>query len=1354
MQTFHYLSRCIAGCLLLFVALVNAVHAAPPGAPTGLTVLEASEGKADATWTAPLNNGGSPITGYRIERATGTDGDFMELIFSSSGFGIFGTTFLGESGLRAATTYRYRVFAINNDGESSPSDIASITTGKRAPDPPSNLTATSTRPDEITLNWMPPADDGGTPIMGYHIKRVTLPSSQPTTTLVANAGVVTSYTDTVSAGTNYGYEVFAISTLRTRETLAMPSVVPLQSLSSGRVDVMTSPAIAPDAPTGLMGAAQGQSQIDLTWTASLRNGGAPITGYRIERSSQTSFAALVVAGSTTLGVTEFMDTGLDPGSTYHYRIKAVNSAGNSAPSNTFSGTTRASNTVPDAPTGLMEVVQGRNQIDLTWTAPFSNGGSPITGYRIERATGTGGNFMDLVADTMDPATTSYNDTGLMAATTYRYRVSTINALGTGAASNTVTAMTIAVTAPSVPRVFSSMSTENIILNRNNVTLHWLPPLDDGGAPITGYIIERYVDAPVDAMFDTRNSPNPTATSYTDATMQLNQITYLYRIRAVNQNGLEGPTLGGAASYRVAIETITLSAAPTGLTGVAQGQDQIELTWTVPEDFGALGSSSFTGYRIERATGTSGNFMELAANTMDSATSYNDTGLMAATTYRYRVSAVNTFSPGDVSNVATVTTAALTAPSISISPAMLIATVGNAITTNPITITNTGGAVASYSISPNLNANTGLDLDTSTGSISGTPTMAANALTYTITATNSVGSNSAMVTISVQSLPVPNISISSSMLTAAVGTAIADITIDASAGGAVASYSISPNLNANTGLSFNTANGIIFGTPTMAANAVTYTITATNNAGSNSAMVTISVQSLSVPNISVNTATLAATVGAAIPPITIDASAGGAVASYSIMPAITNGLSFDANTGSISGTPTAVAAAVTYIITATNNAGTNSASVEITVNVVAPNIRISPRIPTFTVGTEITPTTITNSGGAVASYSISPNLNAITGLSFNTTNGIIFGTPTTVATTAVYTITATNSGGSSSDLIIISVQAALAAPNISPSMATLTATVGGGAITSITIMNDGGAVPAIGGYSISPPIANGLGFNSDTGEIFGRPTSRPANSVVIYTITATNSAGTDTATITITINAATPTLAAPSISISPATVTATAGTAIADISITSSGGAVASYSIMPAITNGLSFDASTGTISGTPTAAANEISYTITATNTGGMAMATVAITVNAAAVAVPSIIPSVTALTATQAVAITPITIDASAGGAVDSYSISPNLPAGLSIDTDTGTISGTPASPASAQTYTITATNTTGSDTASVTITVNACPHYHHQCTLIATVGTAITPTTITSTGGPVTSYGISLASGQSLNAAHRAEL
>ena len=61
-----------------------------------------------------------------------------------------------------------------------------------------------------------------------------------------------------------------------------------------------------------------------------------------------------------------------------------------------------------------------------------------------------------------------------------------------------------------------------------------------------------------------------------------------------------------------------------------------------------------------------------------------------------------------------------------------------------------------------------------------------------------------------------------------------------------------------------------------------------------------------------------------------------------------------------------------------------------------------------------------------------------------------------------------------------------------------------------------------------------------------------------------------------------------------------------------------------------------------------------------------------------------------------------STGGAVVSYSVSPSLPAGLSLDTSTGSISGTPTAVTSSATYTITATNSGGTDTASMTIVVN----------------------------------------------------
>ena len=117
-----------------------------------------------------------------------------------------------------------------------------------------------------------------------------------------------------------------------------------------------------------------------------------------------------------------------------------------------------------------------------------------------------------------------------------------------------------------------------------------------------------------------------------------------------------------------------------------------------------------------------------------------------------------------------------------------------------------------------------------------------------------------------------------------------------------------------------------------------------------------------------------------------------------------------------------------------------------------------------------------------------------------------------------------------------------------------------------------------------------------------------------TVTATDTAGqTAIQTFAVTVVDTTP-VAIPSISISPATVTATVGTAIANITIDSSGGAVASYGIAPTLPEGLTLDTSNGTISGTPTATAPSRTYTITASNSAGTDTAMVNITVNAAPV--------------------------------------------------------------------------------------------------------------------------------------------
>ena len=150
--------------------------------------------------------------------------------------------------------------------------------------------------------------------------------------------------------------------------------------------------------------------------------------------------------------------------------------------------------------------------------------------------------------------------------------------------------------------------------------------------------------------------------------------------------------------------------------------------------------------------------------------------------------------------------------------------------------------------------------------------------------------------------------------------------------------------------------------------------------------------------------------------------------------------------------------------------------------------------------------------------------------------------------------------------------------------------------------------------------------------------------------------------------------------------------------TISGGTITSWATYPALPSGVVIY-SNGEISGTPTSLSSLTTYTIYANNTGGSTSTTVEFTVND--VAPYALFYAGSPYSYTMGSAISPVT-PTSLGGAVITWSVSPNLPNGLTLDSSTGEISGTPNVISSSTTYTITAENTGGSDNVSITIEVN----------------------------------------------------
>gem|GEM_PF-6587783 len=683
---------------------------------------------------------------------------------------------------------------------------------------------------------------------------------------------------------------------------------------------------------------------------------------------------------------------------------------------------------------------------------------------------------------------------------------------------------------------------------------------------------------------------------------------------------------------------------------------------------------------------------------------------------YTVTAANS---GGTTTASVTITVNDVAPVIAYSPAAYTFTKGASMAT--AAPTSTGGAVVSYSIAGTLPL--GLSFDTVTGVLSGTPTvLQTSPVSYPVTATNSGGSATASVTITVNDAA-PVIAYSPAAYTFTKGAPTATLA-PASTGGAVVSYSVSGTLP--TGLTFDGATGIISGTPTaLQTTPVSYTVTATNSGGSATASITLTVNDVA-PVIAYAPAAYAVTKGAAIAAIT-PINTGGAVVSYSISGTLPAGLGFDTVTGTISGTPTALQTTpLSCTITATNSGGSSTASVSITVNDAAPVIAYTPASYTFTKGTVIAPITPASTGGAVVSYSIAGALPA--GLSFDTATGIISGTPTVLQTpSASYTITATNSGGSTSTGLSIAVNDVLPVIAYTP---TAYAFNKGTAIPPITPASTGGAVVS---YSIAGTLPAGLSFDTATGVLSGTPTVLQTTPVS-YTVTATNSGGTDTATLSIVVKDALPIIA-----YVPAAYAFTQGTPITAVTPTSTGGAVTSYSLSGALPAGLTFSSFTGVISGTPTVLqTTPVTYTVTASNSGGSTTASVSITVNDVAPSNLAYLQPAWFFTKGQFNSTYAPLHD---GGAITGCTSSPALPAGLNLTTTDCTISGAASAPSAATTYTVTATNSGGSTSTSVDITVRDVPPVisYSPSSYVFTQGTAIAPISPTHTGGAVISYSLS---------------
>jgi len=445
----------------------------------------------------------------------------------------------------------------------------------------------------VYLNWTVPSI-GDSDIVDYVVQRKL--ASEPDSCFTVIEAVSKSDLSVPGAtiagcnGLDYVFRVAAKNKFGVGEYSAVSSIISPSAVPS-----------KPATPTCI----PGDRQITINWSAP-PNGGSPITDYVIQfRRQAADFANFYnTKGGGTINdgistATTYTHTNLTNGGVYGYRIAARNATGQSAWSTGTPIVVPA--TGPEAP-GFLIARPYSGYVNLSWI-PKGNGGSPITGYIVQRKLASQPDSSFATAyegrGTASGTRVTVNIAGLVNGTAYVFRVASKNARGTGP----YTPSSSPITPASVP---SAMSPPIGTPGNAQITLNWTAP-NNGGSPITDYVIQyQYCDTrgicqqvvltiidnvSANTSFVCGSNLRTTSRPGTSNPIK-NGWRYRFRIWAKNAIG------SGAASAFSAWITPTLQApsAPTNVVASLVGNTSVRLNFTPP-----TGSGTITGYVVVAST---------------------------------------------------------------------------------------------------------------------------------------------------------------------------------------------------------------------------------------------------------------------------------------------------------------------------------------------------------------------------------------------------------------------------------------------------------------------------------------------------------------------------------------------------------------------------------------------------------------------------------------------------------------------------------------------------------------------------------------------------------------------------------
>jgi len=570
----------VSGSMDAFLVKLSPGACDLPDGPDGLTA-ERGDGQVRLTWSAYTENQ-YRILSYRVYRRT--DGGLepvADIPWPQHGWYL-------DEGLVNGALYTYAISAVNSAGEGPLSDtVQSMPLG--LPNATTGLSATS-GDGTVRLDWSAPSNTGGS-LLGYHVLRG--PTDDNLTHLA-----------TVNDGTAFVDEGCVLGELHSY------AVIAYNEAGNGSLgDVIRIKAVdVPMAPTNF-GKMEGDGTVDLYWDRPESDGGEFVEGYRLYRG-MTPFDQDLLADLDRT-VTTYTDSSLQNGGSYYYYVTAYSSVGEGGPSKilqavpfTFPGRTRA-----------LAVEAGDSQVVLSWTAPSSYGGRPITAYVVQFSEGD-----DSLSHSFELGNvTSYIHTGLTNGIEYFYAVSAVNLAGPGELSNIANA-----TPMGLPGVAEDCL---VVSDLGKVCLSWSEPADRGGATELKYRVLRGTSS---GTVDTLLVEGTDIFGYVDEDVSVGD-TYYYRIEA-------GNCIGCSLSDVLPVKVTDLPGQVRNLLAV-EGDGYVQLSWEAPLQDGA---SPISGYSIMRGSSTA-DMVEIAL--VGVKLEHNDTSVVNGQDYVYSVRAVTSVGVG-------------------------------------------------------------------------------------------------------------------------------------------------------------------------------------------------------------------------------------------------------------------------------------------------------------------------------------------------------------------------------------------------------------------------------------------------------------------------------------------------------------------------------------------------------------------------------------------------------------------------------------------------------------------------------------------------------------------------------------